>query len=241
MTMRKGAAQAAAPDLIIPVRPGEDNPELRYALRSMAANLPHRKVWIVGYVPTWLTGVEGIPLAPLKDQYDNMRQSLTVAVNHPGVADTFVLANDDFYVVQPVKSCPTYHRGPLREHIAWLHSIGKQQENRWFTAVRDTYGWLAERVEEPLSYETHTPLLMDRALFAQALKDFPADRTLAPSSLYAVAGAAGTGERQDCVKQELSEWRRREIPLLSSSDRGFRGATGDFIRKLFTEKCRYER
>ncbi len=43
------------PDVVYVVRPGDKNEELRYSIRSVIANLPHRKVWIAGYKPTWLS------------------------------------------------------------------------------------------------------------------------------------------------------------------------------------------
>lgn len=49
------------PDLVVPVREGPVNQQLRYALRSREANLPHRRVWIIGYRPPRLGGVGFIP------------------------------------------------------------------------------------------------------------------------------------------------------------------------------------
>ena len=54
--MRKETAM----DLVYVVRDGA-NPELRYSLRSVAVNLPHDRVWIVGHVPAWITGCETVP------------------------------------------------------------------------------------------------------------------------------------------------------------------------------------
>src|SRR5690606_41501940 len=42
-----------APGIVVPVREGPVNEQLRYALRSWTANLPHRQVWLVGGRPTW--------------------------------------------------------------------------------------------------------------------------------------------------------------------------------------------
>ena len=45
-------------DVVIPLKESEDNEELRYVLRSIAANLPHRKVFLAGFKPSWVKNVE---------------------------------------------------------------------------------------------------------------------------------------------------------------------------------------
>ncbi|MFF3129757.1 hypothetical protein ACFVRD_48125 [Streptomyces sp. NPDC057908] len=51
------------PDIVYVVRPWNQNEQLRYSLRTLA-NLPHRRVWIAGYCPTWVgPDVGRIPVA----------------------------------------------------------------------------------------------------------------------------------------------------------------------------------
>ena len=59
-------------DLVYIVCPGDQNEELRYSLRSVARNLPGRRVWIFGHTPPWVTGVHSVELDPLDDKYENL-------------------------------------------------------------------------------------------------------------------------------------------------------------------------
>jgi hypothetical protein len=49
------------PDVVYVVRPGNRNEELRYSLRSIAAHLPHRRVWLAGFCPSWVRNISFIP------------------------------------------------------------------------------------------------------------------------------------------------------------------------------------
>lgn len=230
---------AGLPDLVYIVGPhAEACEELRYSLRSVAANLPHRRLWLVGTVPSWASErVARLPLEPVDGKYQNMRQSLTAAANHPEVSDSLVWMNDDMFVVRQVPlPAPVRHLGPIREYLDWLVSIGKR-ENEWMTSMRDTLAWTGG---SPDCYETHTPLLFDKAELRQILNDFPEDKLFAPPGVYHLAGVGGPGVRGRDAKVTSGEL-DPESPFLSTEDWSFRDRpVGDLIRRLFPEKCEYE-
>ena len=70
------------PDIVYVVRPGERNEELRYSLRSLS-NLPHGRVWIAGYMPKWVTGVEHIPSPAKPGSHVHAKANLRAACQHP--------------------------------------------------------------------------------------------------------------------------------------------------------------
>ena len=49
-------------DLVYIVKNSEVNEDLRYSLRSVAKFVPHDKIWIVGYKPSWVQNVEYLPV-----------------------------------------------------------------------------------------------------------------------------------------------------------------------------------
>jgi len=161
------------PAIIYPVRDGEHNPELAYSLRSLA-NLPHGPVFVVGYKPTWVRGVEYIPGGnasqwPRANLYNNLR----LACAHPGVPDELVIMNDDMYITAPVDSVPVLWRTPtmeasLKELVRRVGARGWWQDSLQTTlrALRDV------GVAEPGCYEIHTPFPCDRDLMAQTLARF---------------------------------------------------------------------
>lgn len=218
------------PDLLYVVRPGDDNEELRYSLRSVSENLPHRKIYVAGYVPRWLHAVERIELTPLADKFANQRQSLTAAVNHPGLSDTFLLMNDDMFAVRLVPEVIPTHLGPFWERYDWLVSLGKS--NDWMDAIRETALWSGTEH----MYECHTPLPFRKHLLRQVLADYPQNKPFAAGEVYELAGAE-PGVLGVDVKNVLPP----TTPFLSSVDRTFaKGEVGRYTRSLFPDRCRYE-
>jgi hypothetical protein len=150
------------PDLVYFLGRGSpwDNNELRYSLRSAHANLPHRKVVVVGERPAWLTGVIHVP-AP--DRWEvkvrNTLAKLALAVQVPELSEEFVLMNDDFFTLRPVDRLPSYCLGTM-EHQVSLGVPGDLEYRRLFEqglAMLKKIG-----VAVPLNYETHHPLPMDK-------------------------------------------------------------------------------
>ena len=106
----------SAPDIVYVVRAADKNEELRYSLRSLA-NLPHAKVWIAGYCPSWVQGVGVIPVKSRTHGHQHAKASLRAACEHPEVSDEFVYMNDDFFVMQPLDELPVMHRGTVADMV----------------------------------------------------------------------------------------------------------------------------
>src|SRR5690606_29898466 len=110
---------------------GEDNEELRMSLRSLA-NLPHRRVFIVGHTPRWVRGVTSIPgnlrqgASGWRHGWDNVR---LIADYDGDMTDTVVVMNDDFVVMEPIEDLPLYYRGPLEQHIDILSGADMWSES----------------------------------------------------------------------------------------------------------------
>ena len=98
------------PDIVIPCRPGA-NEELRYALRSLK-NLPHRDVWIIGGIPDWVRDVRFYEYPRSTTKYETTAQHMVTACRHPEISDPFVLMNDDFYIMKPMKTVPNCTAAP---------------------------------------------------------------------------------------------------------------------------------
>jgi hypothetical protein len=161
-------------DVVYIVRPGEENDELRYSLRSLA-NLPHNRVWIVGHRPAWLQGVEfirgntaGVTVAAGRaNVYNNVR----LAADCDDMTEQVVIFNDDFFVTEPVDEVPIVYRSTLTEHIV----LPRVQRNKgwWLESLMAARTCLqAYGFANPLSYELHMPFLIDRARMSETLALF---------------------------------------------------------------------
>jgi hypothetical protein len=233
---------AHLPDVVFVVRPGDDNEELRYSLRSVAANVPHRKVWIAGHCPWWVKNVERIELTPLPDRFDNQHQSLTAAVNHPDLADEFYYWNDDIYAMRPFRGyLPTLHLGPLREYVDLLITAGKNPENGWLLGMQEMLELLASwGIDDPLCYEGHMPVRFRKADMVRFVQH--RTRHFLPASFYAATdldpGEQWIDAQPGILGDPLAE---PSPPFLSSDDFWFeRSRIGDRVRAEFPTPCVYE-
>ncbi len=227
-------------DLVYICRPGE-NEELRYSLRSVAANLPHNRVWVFGDGPDWLSEkVHLIKRSQDDVKYWNAMANMRAAVRHPRVSETFILMNDDMFVMAPhPDGAPTQHWGALTMQIARHAALG---HGFYLKGMKNTLSLLERRGHvAPLSYELHTPMVMTKA-GARAVDDIVhANRSpLHNRTLYGNLFGIG-GEYADDVKVYNSE----QVPstgMLSTTDESFRkGKVGARIRNTFAEPSMYER
>ncbi|MDX2813443.1 hypothetical protein PV410_12900 [Streptomyces sp. PA03-5A] len=227
-------------DLVVPVREDHAAHQLRYALRSWAANLPHRTVWLVGYRPPWVGGVRHIPTRQAGTKYQNTTRAVRAACEHPEVSETFLLCNDDFFVMTPVEEVPVMHRGPVREVEAYYATRGNGSYLRGLRETRDLLVDLGH--EDPVSYELHVPLPVDKEGMVAALSAGRHLDVVHKRTLYGNLAGIG-GERIEDVKVMHRGPRfTASTPYLSTMPDSFgSGVVGQVIRRTFHQPCRYER
>ncbi|MFF4179723.1 hypothetical protein [Streptomyces sp. NPDC001750] len=228
-------------DLVVPVREGAANRQLRYALRSWAANLPHRRVWLVGYRPPWVSGVGHIPTRQTGTKYANTTVAVRAAIEHPGVTERFILCNDDFFVMEPQPAeLPVYHRGPVRDVEAYYATRGNGAYLRGLRETRDLLVGLG--YEDPLSYELHVPLPVEKAGMRHALDTGRHLDVLHKRTAYGVLAGIG-GERMADVKvmdRRSARFGTNTRFLSTMPDSFTNGLVGQHIRRTFLQPCEYE-
>ncbi|MFD4855154.1 hypothetical protein [Streptomyces atratus] len=227
-------------DIIVPVREGAANESLRYALRSWAVNLPHRRVWLVGYRPPWADNVEHIPTRQTGTKYRNTTAAMRTVCEHPEVSDTFLWANDDFFTMRRQESMPVYHRGPVRDVEAYYATRGNGAYLRGLRETRDLLVSLGH--EDPLSYELHLMLPVSKAGMLNALEIGRHLDVLHKRSFYGnLEKIGGTQMRDVKVLHRAPRTFDTSTPFLSTMPDSFtNGAVGRFIRDAFPQPCRYE-
>ena len=225
------------PDLVIPVRPGDFNEELRFTLRSCEANLDYGQVWIVGSKPNWLTNVNYLPGNARPHPKANCWANILLACQHPDVTDQIIITNDDIIVTEPVE-VETLFRGPLADHLRLRRVItGASWWRESLTTTQITLQTLG--YHHPVSYELHVPFPCDKQAMRETLERFnhitpenpPQWRTL-HGNLHQIGGkqaADGKAYRPGPIN----------TPYHSTEDAGFR----HFQRQLadmFPNPSRYE-
>ncbi|MER6975690.1 hypothetical protein ABT317_01090 [Streptomyces carpinensis] len=228
------------PDLVVPVREGMVNQQLRYALRSWEAHLPHRRVWIIGYRPPWVGGVEHIPTQQAGGtKFQNTTLAMRHACQHPEISDPFLWANDDMFLMEPLDRMPMLHRGPVREVEQYYAARASGAYLRGMRATRQLLADLGH--QDPLSYELHVPLPVRKAGMLRALDAGQGVEALHKRSLYGNLAQIGGEQIRDVKVMHRGPRFDRSTPFLSTMPDSFtNGEVGRMIRARFPSPCGYE-
>lgn len=229
-------------DLVYVVRPGDDNEPLRYSLRSVEKNLPHRRIWIAGYKPSWVCNVIQVP----RDQTDqpdltNTNENLRAAIASEALSDDFILMNDDFIVFEPYT--------PENNHQGDLDAVIERYKK---TVMLQAYSLKTTKMElvrlgvmpPYYSYELHTPFVYNkqklRDLFAKTKKEMFSIRPRSfYGNFYKIEGKEISDVKGPKPLQQL--WSAEQGAL----ERGARGAEQptspiSICRRAFPRPCKYE-
>jgi len=227
-----------ASDAVYIVRPGNDNEELRYSLRSLSNLSFSGRVWFVGYVPSWVTGVLPIEGNRFDTKPRNVHDNVRQACLEPGVSETFILMNDDFFIVEPMVAVPNLHRGPLEKHI-----YNMLYATDWRASLVSALDWLKGRgIPDPLSYELHKPFEVDKAKMAEVLElsdGYTPDTPPQWRTIYGNHWQIGGERSLDKKMTAMGEWPPR-ARWVSTSDQGFSGPRARRIMGYFPSASPWE-
>ncbi|WP_327345996.1 hypothetical protein [Streptomyces europaeiscabiei] len=228
------------PDIVVPVREGAANQQLRYALRSWAAHLPHRRVWIVGYRPPWAVNVRHLRTQQTGTKYKNTTAAMRAVCEHPDVSDTFLYCNDDFFVMRPqIGPFPVFHRGPVRDVEAYYTTRGNGKYMRGLRETRDLLVGLGH--DNPLSYELHVPLPVEKTGMLHALDAGRHLDVLHKRTAYGVLTGIGGTQMRDVKVLHRAPRGYEGLPFVSTMPDSFtNGHVGRYVRRAFPKASPYE-
>lgn len=230
--------------LICPVREGETNEELRYALRSWETNLvmDDLRLLVVGYRPSWLNPDWHIAGNRHEGSHANIWDNVRLgawATDDRGYKDV-VYVNDDFFCLDPTPGVlPVRRNMTLAEHIALYPQY---QGMQWVRSLALTASWLADQGHpSPWSYEVHRPLPCEPAAMLSALSqwegglsgDLPQWRTLYGVLNDIDAHPVGDVKMGSVAPPAQSAWR-------STSDTSWRKYAKDIMPR-FQKPSRWEK
>jgi hypothetical protein len=225
-------------DLVWICRTGS-NEELRYSIRSATQNLPHRNVWVVGGRPDWYRGQWLHVGQHPGRKYENAKNNLRAIIDSGKISDSFVLMNDDFFVLKPTELKP-YYSGTLRERLERNERLSPNAQ--YTQKIKDTIeGLEALGYSNPLDYSIHIPMVLDKEGLEQAL-DFPLIR-----AAYGNIRQLG-GEQRSDVKiysgsfyDGLSYEPDENSDFISTDDGSFMLVKSKFLAPLFPKPTMFEK
>jgi hypothetical protein len=217
-----------------------DNEELRYSLRSVEKNFPKGTVWLVGGKPDWYKG-NYIPVEDFYQKQTNALQNLLAITESEEINDNFILMNDDFFVVKPVKTIKTYHGGSLMERIKTRREL--TPTSKYPSILLETHRALERHgITNVLDYDLHVPMPMTKDGIRKALKMKTQWRSTY-GNLYNIGG-----EQIEDVKVYTSsslleisyDFNNLKYEYLSTDDSSFPIVLDRVLRDMFPKPSKYE-
>lgn len=236
-------------DVVYTLKEQDDNEELRYSLRSLAQNMPHRNVFFAGYMPTWVRNAYHIPVSQDKgSKYLNSRANIMAACHDQEVSDNFVLMNDDFFILQPTDYIEWHFRDTLDNVIqVFAEQHGTGPYLRGMRRTKQILEDLGQAVHGPIkSYELHIPMIFNKRkrilmLDIQELVN-PQQDLFHSNTLYGNFWSVGGRRMKDVKIYDNISLPPKHSQFLSTDDNSFRvGKVGQYVREKFTLRCNYER
>jgi len=232
-------------DIVFVVREGA-NEELRHALRSVERFVPHDRVWIVGGGPEWLRGVERMRLPQSKSKYEATTRNLLAIAEHPDLSEDFQYWNDDFFALRPVPAAgpEPMHRGTVASVLA-DYRARLDTESHYVRGMDATRSALLEAgFGEPLSWEAHVPIVLNRKLLRESLL-WGIEHVRAPvvhkRTIYGTLAGLEGREIADPKVNDVEGWVGSASGWCSTSDAVFQhGVAGRVLRDIFASPSRFE-
>ena len=163
-----------------------NNNEIRYSLRSLEKNFEHRKVFIIGEKPEWITNVIHIPIIDGKSNENgikllNAKRKYLTAATDMRISKDFVLMNDDFFFLEKMENISNYSRGTLSEMIKRHPTKG----GYYYRSLMDTRHRLSTMgIEEPIDFEVHAPIIFNKEKLSEVIGMIGQDKTYSFRSCY---------------------------------------------------------
>jgi hypothetical protein len=137
-----------------------DNEELKYSIRSVLKSFPDSRIWVVGGKPNWYKG-HYIQVDQNHDKYTNALNNLRTICKSKEISESFILMNDDFFILKNFDLNTAFHGGYLIDKIDRYVAI--TQSSKYITKLKLTYKKLiSEGIEQPIDYELHEPIKMEK-------------------------------------------------------------------------------
>ena len=221
-------------DLVYICRDG-DNEELKYSIRSAVANLPHDNIWVVGGKPDWYTGKYlAAPQTGSKDV--NIKNNMLFAISSPEVSESFILMNDDFFIIKEIDHVENYYDGYLHNKANKL--LNDQRGNPYADKVNKTFLYLAKLLKTTniLNYDTHVPMIVEKEKLFNVLKHPGLPRSIY-GNLYAIGGKQLKDVKFFKTDNDIDI---NDLIYVSTEDNGFNLLYEKVLKDMFPYPSQYE-
>lgn len=163
-------------DLVYILKESEDNQDLKMSLRSIEKFCSFRKIWIVGYKPSWLKNVEYIHTEQKSNsKWMNSCLNWKTACKCKDISDNFILMNDDFIAIRPIYNW----EDSLNIYLGYISDEArkwklKSKRSRWQEGFIHAEKLLKEcAIQTNYNYESHLPMLVNKENYLKFINTDP--------------------------------------------------------------------
>lgn len=227
-------------DIVYILKDGVGAEELRYSLRSVCENFPHRKVWIYGDKPE---GIEPDEFVPFQQKGVMVWQKVTSTIEevckNNKITEDFYLFNDDFFVMKSVTDMPTYYDKTLYRRIQQIEKRRGGAPSLYSYQLRATRDVLMDEGYKTFNYAVHMPMLINRKKALEVIRKYPKLHMF--RSVYGNVCNVGGEQHKDVkiVNKDIAP--DEDCDFLSTGDTPMaETAVGRFIMERFPNRCKYE-
>ena len=224
-------------DIVYILKPELDTDELRYSLRSVEKNFPHRKIFFVGGQPKGFKPDGKIEHKQTgANKWEHIRSSMYKVLDCEDITDDFYLFNDDFFVMKPVKKFVNMCDGTLTRRIEELVSDCKGL-NPYAKTLLKAREELKTLGCTEMNYDLHTPMLINKKMARTSVNKCSSPQM---RSIYGNINRIPYVIHPD-VKVYGLDVVPEDPDLLSTDDDSFtKGKVGEYIRTVFDKPSRFE-
>ena len=225
-------------DIVFVLKDKLDTEELRYSLRSIEKNFPHRYVWFVGGQPEGFKPDRALPHKQSgSDKWAMIRSSMLKIVEEPELSEEFFWFNDDFFIMKPVKGkFVNFADNGLADLVEQ-----QRKHNPWLSPYARTVEKARRELEAlgctQINFEVHMPMLFKKKLVSETIRQCSSPQM---RSVYGNITGCEWIQHKDVKVYDLDQV-PEDPDYLSTNDKTFtEGAVGKHIRGVFSEPSRFE-
>jgi len=220
-----------------------NNEELRYSIRSVVESFPYSNIWIIGGKPDWYIG-NYIEIDQSQNKYKNAVENLKNICSSSQISNSFILMNDDFYIIDKIDSIKTFHGGYLLDKINLYQKLNSN--SNYTRKLNATYKRLKGiGIDDPLDYELHIPMVMEKEKLQEVLNN---NDQFLWRSMYGNIFKVGGSEMKDVKVYGSGPLVPKSYNLnvdnhtfLSSADSSFNIIWNKILKVKFKQKTKFEK
>lgn len=223
-------------DVVYLLKNNYDSEELRYSVRSVVKNFPHKRIVFVGGTPEYMKADINLIHDQIgHNKWEKSQYSLQKALEDVELTENIWLFNDDFFIMNKITNPVNYTNGTLEKRILDLKAK-HPKSSAYIRELEALCNKLRNLRKDTMSFALHVPMLINRS---KALFLLNNNRVKMFRSFYGNYYSIDCSYMKDVKVYDMETIYSTDY--LSTSDEAFRdGQVGEFIRACFPDPCIYE-